>query len=56
MNKKKILIGVVIVSIAISAFSFWVYKKKKEDESWRLINLPDGVFKRNKNVKINRNK
>jgi predicted small secreted protein len=54
MNKNKLIIGIISLSLIASAFSFWVYRKKKNDESWRLIKLPDGVFKRNKNIKISR--
>ena len=52
MKNKKILIGLIIASVLATGLSIFVYIKKKNNESWKLIKLPNGAFKRNKNIKL----
>jgi len=50
MKNKKLLIGLIIASVLATGLSIFVYIKKKNNESWKLIKLPNGAFKRNKNI------
>lgn len=53
MKNRKLLIGLLAVSVIGAGFSYWIYKKKKEDSSWKLLRLPNGNVKRGKRVVIN---
>jgi len=51
-NKRKILIGLSIISVL--GLGFWTYIaiKKKNNDGWRLIKLPDGSSKRKRKIVI----
>ena len=52
MKNNKLLIGLLAFSVVGLGFSYWIYKKKKEDSSWKLLKLPNGNVKRSKKVVV----
>ena len=53
-NKRKVLIGVGVLTVLSLGLWIFVAVKKKNNEGWKLLRLPDGNTKRNRKITLKR--